>query len=335
MRWLKACVLGVLLSLTLSGVAAAQDCARYAAPTGHDANAGIAQAPFATVSKLAEALTPGQTGCLQGAFTGVQTIDDGGSPGSPITLRSSPGQTATINALVINDHNASMIANTDVVLDGVRIQRATDGIALRVLADRVTLRGLDVSNTAVGSVCVQVGGGPDRARDLLIEGSRMHSCSSGDYAVTFESSDRAVMRDTYIYGNDSTRAIQIYPDAQQTVIERVIAHSSKADSEAVHFGGDAATAPSNTDIRRSILQAPKAVTFFWEPGHVGTGNVIREGCVSGTLAAQTGWSLDAATTILEIPGSSTARATTSGCFPPARAAASGPSPRRARATRAR
>lgn len=299
--WLKACALGVALSGAFVGTAEAQDCAFYAAPSGSNTNAGIAQAPFQTVEKLADALAPGQTGCLQGTFPGVQVIGDGGSPGAPITLRPSPGQTATLNALRIDTQNASLIPNSDIVLDGINIQRSDPGISLRVLADRVTLRSMDISHTGMGSVCVQLGGGADRARDVLIEGARIHACSTGDYAVTFESTDRAVMRDSYIFDNASLRAIQIYPDAQDTLIDRVIAQGSTS-GEAAHFGGDTATHPNGTVIKRSILLAQKAVTTFWEPGQTGTSNDVRESCLSGTLAAEVGWTRDAATTILGDPG---------------------------------
>ena len=45
-------------------------CDKVASPRGSDGNRGTAARPYATVTKLANSLRPGETGCLRAATTG-------------------------------------------------------------------------------------------------------------------------------------------------------------------------------------------------------------------------------------------------------------------------
>src|SRR5436305_1968889 len=76
-------------------------CDRVAAPWGSDARGrGTMRRPFASILKLDRSLRPGQTGCLRaGTYGGVRShyrIARGGTPSRRITLRSYPGETATV-----------------------------------------------------------------------------------------------------------------------------------------------------------------------------------------------------------------------------------------------
>ena len=76
-------------------------CDLYASPSGSDAlGAGSLAAPFGTVQKLDQTLRPGQTGCLRagsyGSISTLHRIYASGTAAARLTIRSAPGETATV-----------------------------------------------------------------------------------------------------------------------------------------------------------------------------------------------------------------------------------------------
>jgi hypothetical protein len=55
------------MGLATSGAAADAACDKVASPLGSDAYPGTVAEPYATVDKLANSLSPGETGCLRSA----------------------------------------------------------------------------------------------------------------------------------------------------------------------------------------------------------------------------------------------------------------------------
>ena len=87
--------------LSISGPASAAGspvCSLYAATSGSPSARGTFAAPLATPQQLADALQPGQTGCLRGGTYAVASVrlSRGGSAAAPLTLMSYPGEHATI-----------------------------------------------------------------------------------------------------------------------------------------------------------------------------------------------------------------------------------------------
>jgi hypothetical protein len=72
----------------------------YASPAGSDSNAGTLAAPFASLAKLCQSLSAGQTGMMRGGLYTGQSVTScaQGSSGSPITIANYPGETPVISA---------------------------------------------------------------------------------------------------------------------------------------------------------------------------------------------------------------------------------------------
>ena len=109
---------------TLAAAAAAPGavtCTRYASPTGSDTASGSIDAPLRTAQALVDSLRAGETGCLRG---GVYTewrvqFSAAGTPTQPITLRSYPGERATVAAgYVYVPHGTDFVSVSDLEIDG-------------------------------------------------------------------------------------------------------------------------------------------------------------------------------------------------------------------------
>ena len=72
----------------------------YVATNGNNSNSGTISSPFLTIAKGVSVLIPGKVLCIRGG-TYLQTarlsIDNSGTAGSPITIKSYPGETAVIS----------------------------------------------------------------------------------------------------------------------------------------------------------------------------------------------------------------------------------------------
>src|SRR5215207_11377514 len=94
-------------------------CDKVAAPRALNTERGSAQQPYASVGKLANALRPGQTGCLRrGVYRGRVTVKRGGSASAPITIRSAPGERATVRGRIHVANSANHVVFRQLFLDG-------------------------------------------------------------------------------------------------------------------------------------------------------------------------------------------------------------------------
>jgi hypothetical protein len=96
-------------------------CSLYASPSGSDASGnGNISAPYATLQKLDQALSPGQTGCLRGGSYGGLTawhqILANGASGARITITSYPGELASVTGWI--DVEASYTTLQNIRIDG-------------------------------------------------------------------------------------------------------------------------------------------------------------------------------------------------------------------------
>src|SRR5437870_2802326 len=79
--------------------ALAASCTHYVAMTGSDANPGTLAAPWQTIQKAANSVTPGSTVCIRGGvYSEVVTVNVSGSAGGGfITFQSYPGEQAVLD----------------------------------------------------------------------------------------------------------------------------------------------------------------------------------------------------------------------------------------------
>jgi hypothetical protein len=313
MRWVRGAVAlasvaaaaGSLAVGSAEASSSAASCAFVASPSGSDSNSGSAASPFLTAQKVADSLQPGQTGCLMagtydlaGGTSGSQLkFNHGGSSGSPLTLRSYPGQTATltggevyvpqgsdyvdISNLSINTHGVGQV--------GVQIMGAHDEIA----DDNIT-------NLNTPGSCIILGSdtGYGQAADTLVEDNVIHQCGYNpgdpfeDHGVYDDNTVGAVITNNIFWGMPYGWGVQLYPDAQGT---RVTHNVIDNNGNGVVIGGNSASTSSNNTVADNIISNSSNeydIQSYWG-GAVGTGNVAENNCVfhgnKGDVSTSTGF----------------------------------------------
>lgn len=255
-------------------------CDRVASPAGSDSARGSLARPLASAQALVRKLKPGQTGCLrEGLYDSAVEIKFE-TPGT--TLRSFPGERATIRGRIWVTREADGTVLEDLDLDG---RNPRDLPSPTVNADDVVLRGNDITN-AHTTICLSLGSADTfgRARRTLVESNAIHDCgelppTNRQHGIYVNSADDAVIRDNLIYDN-ADRGIQLYPDAQGTLISgNVIV----VNGQGVIFGGGPDSASSGNIVEGNLISGSRVrhnIEASWG-GPVGTGNIARDNCVFG------------------------------------------------------
>jgi parallel beta-helix repeat protein len=297
----RARAFGLLLLVCAAwspGLAEAQTaCTRYAAPFGSDTAGGAEDDPFATVGRLLVSLRPGETGCLfGGVYVEDVKVTAGGSPGSPLVLASRPGSRATLRGRLWIAEEASDVLVTGLNLDGRHAARLPSPT---VNGDRIVFRGNDITNYHTG-ICFVLGSssGWGTASDVLLEGNRIHDCgrlpaTNHEHGVYVESARGARIVGNLIYDN-ADRGIQLYPDAQDTVVAHNVVDGN---GEGVIFSGEGGSASSGNRVTDNVITNSLLrfnVESWWPVGNpVGTGNVVERNCLwngrQGNVAPQVGF----------------------------------------------
>jgi len=277
----------VLLAAVLAGPAraASTPCDLYAATNGSDSAPGTLTQPFATVQRLADALHAGQTGCLRdGTYTQDVTITHAGTASAPITLTSYPGERATLNGRLWIHQGADYVTITAMNLNG----RNTNNLpSPDINAAHTTFTANEVTNEHT-AICFDIGSDTTygRASDTTIQRNRIHDCgtlpaANHDHGIYVESSTGAQILENVIY-NNADRGIQLYPDAQQTIIEHNIID---ANGEGIIFSGDFGTASNNNTVAHNLITNAtlRADIESWYPAGNPTGqnNTVHDNCVWG------------------------------------------------------
>lgn len=280
---------GGCLALVLCLPVAAQarpTCDRFASPTGVDTHAGTIASPYRSVNKLSDALAPGETGCLRSGIYGNQlTVRNGGaSENRRITIRSYPGERATILGRIVITKSAPFFTLQNLILNGRNSARLPSPT---VNARRTTLRRNDITNNNT-AICVLLGafGGNlqyGRALRPLVEFNRIHHCGilpagNHDHGIYAEGSVGAIIRGNWIYRN-ADRGIQLYPNAQRS---RVYGNVLDGNGQNMIFGGIGASASDNNLVRNNVFSFSRLrhnVESYYGGGRPGRGNVVRANCL--------------------------------------------------------
>jgi Right handed beta helix region len=231
------------------------------------------------VQRLVNALRPGQTGCLRsGTYVEDVTISR-----SRIALRSYPGEHASIVGRLYVRRTAHDDVLAHLLLDG----RNRAGLpSPTVNGTRIRFTYVEVTNRRT-SICFDIGSGRyGRARGTVIDHSRIHACGSRpadntEHGIYVAAADDTRIVDDLIYDN-ADRGIQLYPDAQRTLIERNVIDGN---GEGIIFSGADGRASSNNVVRHNVITNSliRADVESWYPrgNPRGVGNVVRENCVFG------------------------------------------------------
>ncbi len=289
LRRALALLLAVAGASAFAPVSAAADvtCSRVAAPGGSDAAAGTVAAPFATPQKLVDSLSAGQVGCLRaGTYDQSVTFSHGGASGAPITLTTYPGdQRATVVGRMWLKSGADDITVSGLNLNG----SGSGGLPSPTVDDAyATFTGDDVTNDHT-AICFDLGddtGTWGRASHTLIQGNRIHHCgklpaANHDHGIYVEASAYAQILDNVIYDN-ADRGVQLYPDAQHTVVEHNVIDGN---GEGVLFSGDFGLAASDNLVSNNLITDSNIrnnVESWYPSGNPsGQGNLVTGSCVHG------------------------------------------------------
>src|SRR5919202_99673 len=239
----------------------ASTCNKYASPSGSDSQAGTEAAPFRSVQKLADSLSPGDTGCLRaGAYEGDdQQIDikkGGTSSSQRVTIMSAPNDRAEVNGRLSIAQEAPYVTIRDLDLDGSNTLTDSDREGLpspTVNGSDAQFINDDVTNNDAGQICFLLGhpdyGSPSRT---LIQDSRIHNCGKGnDHQPGIYIGHAYATRiiGNYIYDN-ADRGVQLYPNAQNTLVKNNVIDGN---GENVTIGGDGTYTPSNNTITNNVV----------------------------------------------------------------------------------
>jgi parallel beta-helix repeat protein len=246
-------------------------------------------APGDSVQRLADSLSPGEVGCLRaGTYAGAVTVSNGGAPGRPLTLRSYPGEVATVVGRLVIQKTANHVTVEQLVLDGNNPNRLPSPT---VNGDHVTFRLNDVTNRH-SAICFVIGASNidnsvkwGRAQATLIEGNRIHDCgvlpaANHDHGIYVEGADDTRIQGNWIYDN-ADRGVQLYPDAQRSV---VTGNVIDGNGTGVVFSGEGGATSNDNLVARNVITNSRLrpnVESWWGGPKVGHGNVLRDNCVSG------------------------------------------------------
>src|SRR5882757_4859666 len=200
-------LVGALTWTVARSSGASTACTYYAATNGSDANPGSATAPFSTVQRLTNALTPGQTGCLSaGTFTGDVSLSHGGQSAAPITITSTnPSTPATIKGRFLTLPGGNWWTFTQLRFDGTN---STDLPSPTIGSDHVTFSHDDITDDNT-TICFDLINSSQwgTAHYTTIDSSRIHDCgrlpygsTNGDHGI-YVSGFNTTITNNYIYNN--------------------------------------------------------------------------------------------------------------------------------------
>ena len=263
---------------------AAVRCDRVAAPSGSDGAAGTEGRPFATAARLVRSLRAGDTGCLRAGTYRIAPMLEfhrAGTAEAPITLRSYPGERATLaGGTVTILQGADHVQIAGLTIDG----SGRNDVTVWILGADAVLRDSTVTNRTRGLSCVFLGAGSARQPPALrsqIRRNRIEACGNDahgdkDHGVYAAQARDAVIADNLLRGSDGW-GVQLYPSAQHV---RVIRNTIVGNGGGVIFGGNSRQASSNNVVERNVItdaRETQLVQSYWE-GPVGRGNVARRNC---------------------------------------------------------
>jgi Right handed beta helix region len=263
-------------------------CARVASPTGSDGNAGTKRSPFRTVQRLADSLRPGQVGCLRaGRFTSsgslLLRIRRGGRPGSRLTIRSYPGERATLVGIVYIPQGSD-----DVTLASLNIQGNGGQNTIQVNSADDVIQDNDITNNWLGNSCMILGdsSGYGAATRPIVTRNRFHECGNPahgthDHGIYANNVNGGQITDN-LFWNLAAYAIQFYPSARGVLFARnVVDGGGRSVRGGVLFAGDAGYPPSsnNTVAYNIIAYAQTYNIDYWWGGSIGNGNTAHDNCL--------------------------------------------------------
>jgi hypothetical protein len=242
-------------------------CDLYASPTGSDAlGSGSLTAPFATVQKLDQTLAPGQTGCLRagtyGSISTLHRIYASGTAAARLTIRSAPGQTATVIGYVDIEGSYTTLAHLRIDGSNTFYTGHPSGIncpapvsqPLGIEGTNDTLEFDDYFQSVPSLRSTGIGiGFWNNADNTIIRYSKIHDvgqCQAYDHLVYLSHGNNAQVYDNWMYNDAHGRGVQLYPaPTNARVFGNVIDHVG----EGFVVGDEVGATPTGNRIYNNLV----------------------------------------------------------------------------------
>jgi hypothetical protein len=203
-------------------------CNMFASPSGSDSGNGSSAHPFLTVTKLDQALAPGETGCLRGGTYGnINTkyeLANSGTPSGQIVITAYPGETATVVGWI--DVAASYTTLSGLEIDGSNtFYNKASGSPCPT--PHTVSQALDIAGTgdvferndyfqsvaALRGTGIGVGFWGD-ADNTTIRYNRIHDvgqCTQHDHLIYLASGNNVQIYDNWMYNDHNGFGVTAYP----------------------------------------------------------------------------------------------------------------------------
>ena len=198
------------------------------------------------------------------------------------TIRSYPGELAKLVGIVQVHEGAN-----SVTLDSLGFEGIGGANTVKIYASDVVVEDSDITNRGLGNSCMILGSnaGYGQAVRPIIQRNRFHDCGS----AANDNKDHGIYAQNVVGGkitgnvfwNSAAYAIQLYPNAQQTLFaHNVVDGDTPSVRGGVLFGGDSSHASSNNIVEQNVIAyaATYNITSNWG-AFVGTGNIARNNCL--------------------------------------------------------
>lgn len=292
LRPLIAVIVASTASLILPASGFAATCDKWAARDGADTNPGTEAAPYKTAQKLADSLSAGQTGCLRAGVydeviksNNVLRVGRSGAAGRPLTIRSAPGERATLNGRIYVARGADFVTLSHLDIDGRSpASEAAAPVTIVVTAQDTVIESNNITNRGLKS-CMLLGSndatyGP--AVRTVVRRNRFYDCGDEahgrlDHHIYLENTDGVQVVQNLFYGAPGY-SIHLYPNAQRTLVTGNVMDGSGGS---VIFAGEETRLSNDNLVEHNVmansLKEPH-IRGHWPVG-VGTGNVARDNCL--------------------------------------------------------
>jgi parallel beta-helix repeat protein len=261
-------------------------CDKLSSPQGSDTGTGAATSPFRSAQKLADSLAPGQVGCLRaGTYEGGLRVNHGGAAGSPIVLRSYPGERALITGRLYVPRGSNYVTIANLDLNGNHQSEAKPLPSPTINANHTTFESDDVTNDHT-EICFDVGSATYGVADsTVIANNRIHDCgvmpaANHDHGIYVQVATNTRIVDNLIAHN-ADRGVQLYPSSTGAVISgNVISENG----EGVIFSGDGGVASNGNLVEHNLIVnslVRRDIESWYPSGNpLGVANFAQGNCVS-------------------------------------------------------
>jgi Right handed beta helix region len=224
-----------------------------------------------SIERFVNALSVGQTGCLQGAFEQDVEIRRRG-----VTLRSAPGARAYVCGRITVGDSAD-----DVTLRGLRIDGSCTSLnTIYLRAERTRLLYDEITNRHKGQSCILVGQSPTgwEADYVTIAHNRIHECGSDatrDQGIYLHTTTGTVVTDNAIY-DVSAFAMQFWGAVRNSIFAHNVTDGGPGSARGgLIVGAEDGRLPSGNVVKDNIISyTANAGVEGWG----GSGNLVSDNC---------------------------------------------------------